>query len=344
MVMVRVGVAAMQRKLVRPPMQLILKGLREFASFQIIEMDEKVMSLPVQDWPLVDCLLALCSDTFPLERVISYAQLRKPFVVNDLHLLSVIRDRWSTLELLRQCGVPTPAACIVNRNMGHTVLQADDYLYVYSSQQQLMSSLQKPFVEKPLNADDHNVYIYYAGGGVRRLFRKVKDKSSTFIPHVSQVRTAGNYIYEKFYSPERCADIKVYAVGDYYYAEARKAPHVDGIVERDSHGFERRIRVKLTDQEIRICEQVSAAFRQFVNGFDLLRVPGKGTFVIDVNGWSFVKRSSEEYTPICVAKLIDLIMCNVSYRILGLAARPPLLPPQVDEQTHPVRNMQQHHR
>ena len=51
-----------------------------------------------------------------------------------------------------------------------TLKETDEYIDVQGT------IFHKPFVEKPLSAEDHNVYIYFpicAGGGSQRLFRKV---------------------------------------------------------------------------------------------------------------------------------------------------------------------------
>ena len=58
----------------------------------------------------------------------------------------------------------------------------------------------KPFVEKPVSAEDHNIYIYYpfsAGGGCQILFRKIGSRSSVYSSE-SRVRMSGSYVYEEF--------------------------------------------------------------------------------------------------------------------------------------------------
>ena len=87
-------------------------------------------------------------------------------------------------------------------------------------------------MEKPINADDHNVYIYHKDSLVK-LFRKVENKSSESYPGYHPVRNTGCYIYESFLDSGG-KDIKIYAIyPNYALAEVRKAPHIDGIVERD---------------------------------------------------------------------------------------------------------------
>uniref|UniRef100_A0A915HEC3 Inositol hexakisphosphate and diphosphoinositol-pentakisphosphate kinase n=1 Tax=Romanomermis culicivorax TaxID=13658 RepID=A0A915HEC3_ROMCU len=154
----------------------------------------------------------------------------------------------------------------------------------------------KPFVEKPVSAEDHNIRIYYpstAGGGSQQLFRKTNNRSSVYSPE-STVRKEGSYVYEDF-MPTDGTDVKVYAVGpDYAHAEARKSPALDGKVERDADGKEVRYPVILSHKEKLIARKIVWSFRQMVCGFDLLRAGGK-SFVCDVNGFSFVKTSSKYY-------------------------------------------------
>lgn len=38
----------------------------------------------VEDWPIVDCLISFHSKGFPLDKAINYANLRKPFIINNL--------------------------------------------------------------------------------------------------------------------------------------------------------------------------------------------------------------------------------------------------------------------
>ncbi|XP_032966187.1 inositol hexakisphosphate and diphosphoinositol-pentakisphosphate kinase 2 isoform X8 [Rhinolophus ferrumequinum] len=167
---------------------------------------------------------------------------------------------------------------------------------------------QKPFVEKPVSAEDHNVYIYYptsAGGGSQRLFRKIGSRSSVYSPE-SNVRKTGSYIYEEF-MPTDGTDVKVYTVGpDYAHAEARKSPALDGKVERDSEGKEVRYPVILNAREKLIAWKVCLAFKQTVCGFDLLRANGQ-SYVCDVNGFSFVKNSMKYYDD-CAKILGNTVM------------------------------------
>ena len=221
--------------------------------------------------------------------------MRKPFLINNLYYdEEILKDRRKVYRLLQENGINTPKCVFVERDKPGpkpVIEEFDDYIVVNGTQ------INKPLVEKPVDADDHSVYIYYpmsAGGGSKRLFRKVEDRSSEFYQHVNEIRREGSYIYEEFIITQG-TDVKVYTVGpNYGHAEARKSPVVDGKVNRDPSGREVRYPVILSPLEKEISRKITIAFKQFVCGFDILRV-GKKPYVCDVNGWSFVKNSRKYY-------------------------------------------------
>ncbi|XP_053317981.1 inositol hexakisphosphate and diphosphoinositol-pentakisphosphate kinase 1 isoform X2 [Spea bombifrons] len=302
-----VGICSMTKKSKSKPMTQILERLCKFEYITVVIMSEDViLNEPVENWPICDCLISFHSKGFPLDKAVAYAKLRNPFLINDLNMQYFIQDRREVYRILQQEGIDLPRYAVLNRDPDRpeecSLVEGEDQVEVNGE------IFPKPFVEKPVSAEDHNVYIYYptsAGGGSQRLFRKIGSRSSVYSPE-SSVRKTGSYIYEEF-MPTDGTDVKVYTVGpDYAHAEARKSPALDGKVERDSEGKEIRYPVMLTAMEKLVARKVCLAFKQTVCGFDLLRANGH-SFVCDVNGFSFVKNSMKYYDD-CAKILGNIIM------------------------------------
>jgi inositol-hexakisphosphate/diphosphoinositol-pentakisphosphate 1-kinase len=149
----------------------------------------------VENWPRCDILISFFSTDFPLDKAIQYVKLRSPFCINDLAPQALLWDRRLVGAVLDHLKVPTPMRLEVSRDGGPKI---DNDLrdlmkqrlgivlggYQFTPEVTLREDgdaiiidgkvLEKPFVEKPISGEDHNVYIYFRGGCGRRLFRKVR--------------------------------------------------------------------------------------------------------------------------------------------------------------------------
>ena len=283
---IRLGICAMDKKARSKPMSEILKRLDPVTFEAVYFGDEVILNESVDNWPVCDVLIAFYSNGYPLEKAEQYVELRQPYLLNDLKMQRTLMDRRRVYDLLEESGIDVPRHVFMSRD-GYVSTGTGD-----GKKDQLSSSLRgggggdiaysgcmhdepeidehddhievngvvinKPFVEKPVDADDHNIAIYYpssAGGGCKKLFRKVGDRSSEFYPEINDVRRDGSFIYEEFIETQG-TDVKMYTVGpDYGHAEARKSPTVDGKVERNADGKEVRFPVILTLREKEIARR-----------------------------------------------------------------------------------------
>ena len=95
----RVLTATQRAQAKSKPMTQILERLLAYGEFEVVYFGDKCINeAPVESWPLCDCLISFYSENFPLAKAEAYAQLRKPFVLNDLSkqhwLLECVPPKW----------------------------------------------------------------------------------------------------------------------------------------------------------------------------------------------------------------------------------------------------------
>ena len=268
----------------------------------------------------------------------------------------ILWDRRICLRILDSMGVRTPKRIEVNRDGGPTLESAELAEHVrgfsgvklegpddgtgggiaITQKVELVDrgdtllvdgvTLKKPFVEKPISGEDHNIRIYFgtqheSGGGGRKLFRKIGNKSSEWDKDLIVPRAVtekdSSYIYEQFLRVDNAEDIKAYTVGpDFCHAETRTSPVVDGLVRRNTHGKEIRYICNLSPEEQLMAKKIANGFGQRICGFDMLRVRNL-SYVIDVNGWSFVKDNNAYYDK--CASILKQMFINEKQKREGVA-------------------------
>ncbi|KAF1744830.1 hypothetical protein MXB_3820, partial [Myxobolus squamalis] len=317
------GISSRNRKIFSKPMLEILYRLCACHFLDIIIIpDNIVRKYEVEKWPIVNIFLCFYAKGYPLDKAIKYVELRKPYVINEIYNQKVLFNRREIYRVLSHHNVCVPNFMAIERDsislqpLSGEVIEDGDVIS-YNGKK-----MTKPFVEKPFDAENHNITIYFPnsiGGGCQKLFRKMGNRSSFYCKE-GEIRRNGSYIYEDFLLTDG-ADVKVYCVGpEYAHAEARKSPALDGKVERDYAGKEMRYPVILASSEKFIARKVVEIFQQNVCGIDMLRTGGK-CYVCDVNGFSFVKKSVKYYDD-CAHMMVEIILRHFYKNTPGIITNP----------------------
>lgn len=195
------GVCVMERKARTPALLRILKNFEDDDLFVVKMFPEvDILQKEPEKWPLCHFFISFYSNGFPIYKAIKYTKVRKPFHLNDLPMQVLMQDRRFLLKVLEMNNIPTVRRLVTQRNgpfiiekeirelveaTGTTIPNfSNEYRNVEVIDEDTLKIgneiIRKPFVEKPVSAEDHNVYVYYPksqGGGVRKLYRKVSRAS-----------------------------------------------------------------------------------------------------------------------------------------------------------------------
>eukprot|EP00931_Biecheleriopsis_adriatica_P055075 TRINITY_DN32488_c0_g1_i1.p1 TRINITY_DN32488_c0_g1~~TRINITY_DN32488_c0_g1_i1.p1 ORF type:complete len:1064 (+),score=195.58 TRINITY_DN32488_c0_g1_i1:201-3392(+) len=249
----------------------------------------------------MDChaILVLWSQYFvgPLEarlwEITEQAARAGALVLNNARMLSQMQDRRWLLNKLREHGLPTPTYVESSRDGPASstpdLEEHDDYIIVSGSR------INKPFVEKPVDRRDREIYVYFpkSSGGGRALLSTRESGDVEYVCRfdpIGRVRREGSFVYQEYLQSEGFV-VQVVCVGGLSYGNA-----VMSGMSRAQSSMElpsQPCAVWLRQEEKLIASKLNVLLSQTLFGITFLRsqtANGSSTsFIIDV--WPGVPRS-----------------------------------------------------
>ena len=260
----------------------------------LLNWDELAVQDPIS-WPKCDVLLVLSHPSIRLDRVRSYVDRIGAVELNSTQGLELLRDRGAMYRQCAKFGIPVPEWVECYRES-----YSEPLSFIEETDRVIINgvTIDKPFVEKPRLSEDHAVYVYFpqsAGGGRMRIAKRER----SFEP-ISQVRTQGSFVYQKFVASEGF-ETKLYAIGtEYVHAEA-----VPSRINADHQTAGKAIPVYLKPQERLIPVKVGLAFGITVFKVHVLRTQPKNSVLFDISvGRTCVGKKDAEYFQDFAASLV----------------------------------------
>ena len=76
---------------------------------------------------MIDCLIAFFSKGFPTAKALEYVKLRQPFMINDLEMDAVLKDRRKVYQILESEGIDIPFHVLCERDDPNAVNVIEEF-------------------------------------------------------------------------------------------------------------------------------------------------------------------------------------------------------------------------
>lgn len=320
-----VGIAAMQRARSETAVSAVTARMTKLAQDNLHLRVQWLHEGNINEWPPCTVLWTLWTPDFPMDELKAYMKHAKPFELNSLDGLSLLRDRRLMMRTCVEWRIPVPqfVECSRDGACQPVVEESEEHIKVDEA------TLKKPFLEKPADASDDSLFLYFpasAGGGRGRVGRMGFDSASTTDQMLdtsrSRVRRDSSYIYTQFI-PSEGFDLQVLVAGSSYVLGEVQHNMQTGFGDTSRSSF---VPVLLEAEEKQLAQRLRLAFGMEMFRVQMLRTqlgaslggPADGCYVIEMDpeygGMPRTPKNGEPADPALIDDIARAILAQIRQR------------------------------